>query len=132
MQSAAERIKRNPTDLQLRLEYGEMLVEAGNYTEAIPELQKAQKSPNAKVRAKSLLGQCYRKKKMFPLAIKTLQEARESIASMDSTKKEVTYTLGLIYEENGDKQKSLEMMTEIYEVDYEYRDVAKRVEGSYE
>jgi tetratricopeptide (TPR) repeat protein len=132
MQSAADRIKRNPTDLQLRLEYGEMLVEAGNYSEAIPELQKAQKSPNAKIRAKSLLGQCYRKKKMYPLAIKTLQEAREGIAGMDATKKEVTYTLGLIYEENGDKQKSLEMMTEIYEVDYEYRDVAKRVEGSYE
>jgi len=39
--------------------------------------------------------------------------------------------LGLVYERMGDKQKSIDAMKQIYEVDYGYKDVAERVEGSY-
>ena len=51
--------------------------------------------------------------------------------AMDGTKKEVLYEKGLIHEEMGDRTSALDCFKQIYEVDYGYRDVAKRVESSY-
>jgi hypothetical protein len=51
---------------------------------------------------------------------------------MDAMKKEIVYNLGLIYERMAESDKSLACMKQIYEVDYGYRDVAGRVESSYE
>jgi hypothetical protein len=51
---------------------------------------------------------------------------------MDEMKKEIVYNLGLVYERMDDPEKSLGCMKQIYEVDYGYRDVARRVESSYE
>ena len=50
---------------------------------------------------------------------------------MDGVKKEVLYEKGLIHDEMGDKVNALDCFKQIYEVDYSYRDVAKRVESSY-
>jgi len=36
--NAHQRVERNPTDLQLRFELGEHLVNAGHFREALPEL----------------------------------------------------------------------------------------------
>jgi hypothetical protein len=47
-------------------------------------------------------------------------------------KREIIYNLGLVYEKTGEKEKSLSCMKQIYEADYGYKDVATRVEGSYE
>jgi hypothetical protein len=41
------------------------------------------------------------------------------------------YHLGLAYERMGEQEKSLACMKQIYEVDYGYKDVARRVESSY-
>jgi hypothetical protein len=51
---------------------------------------------------------------------------------MDTMKKEIVYNLGRVYEKMGDKEKSLACMKQIYEADYGYKDVATRVERSYE
>ena len=106
--------------------------EAGQFREAIPHLQKAKGNPHIRIRAMLMLGRCYDKMKMFDLAISTLTEANGELFAMDGTKKEMLYTLGVIHAEVGDKVKSLEAFKEIYNADYEYRDVAARVEGSYE
>jgi len=50
---------------------------------------------------------------------------------MDNVKKEVLFEKGLIHEEMGDRTAALDCFKQIYEVDYGYRDVAKRVESSY-
>ena len=50
---------------------------------------------------------------------------------MDPVKKDVVYNLGLVYGKMEQNEKSLDCMKQIYEVDYGYRDVAARVEGSY-
>ncbi len=128
---ARKRVERNPTDLQLRYELGEQLVAAGEYTEAISELQRARQNPNARLKAMNLLGQCYTEKGMLDLAVKQLKDAASEILAMDSIKKEIVYKLGLVYERMGKKEESLEAMKQIYEVDYGYMDVAKRVESSY-
>ena len=128
---ARKRVERNPTDLQLRFELGEHLMQAGQYREALPELQRARQNPNARLRAMNLLGLCYRQLGMYDLAMKQLEEAAKEILSMDAMKKEIVYNLGLVYEQMNDPEKSLSCMKQIYEADYGYKDVAQRVESSY-
>jgi hypothetical protein len=47
-------------------------------------------------------------------------------------KKEIVYNLGLVYERTSEREKSLLCIKQIYEADYGYKDVAARVENSYE
>jgi tetratricopeptide (TPR) repeat protein len=129
---AQERVKRNPTDLQLRFELGENFFNAGRFREAVPELQRARQNPHARLKAMNVLGCCYGELGMLDLAMKQLEEASQEILSMDAMKKEIVYNLGLVYERMSELEKSLACMKQIYEVDYGYRDVARLVESSYE
>jgi tetratricopeptide (TPR) repeat protein len=131
IEEARKRVERNPTDLQFRFELGENLMNAAHFREALPELQRARQNPNARLRAMNALGRCYRELSMFDLAAKQLEEAAREIGTMDATKKEIVYNLGLVYEQMGDREKSLGCMKQIYEADYGYKDVATRVESSY-
>ncbi len=131
VEDARKRVERNPTDLQLRFELGEHLVNAGRFREALPELQRARQNPNARLKAMNLLGRCYRDLGMLDLATKQLEEASREILAMDMMKKEIVYNLGLVYERMGEREKSLGCMKQIYEADYGYKDVATRVESSY-
>ena len=128
---ARKRSERNPTDLQLRFELGEHLLDAGRFREALPELQRARQNPNARLKAMNLLGRCYRALGMLDLAAKQLEEAAHEILSMDGMKKDIVYNLGLVYEQMGDAERSISCMKQVYESDYGYRDVAQRVESSY-
>jgi Flp pilus assembly protein TadD len=126
-----KRVERNPTDLQLRFELGQCLMQAGNYREALPELQRARQNPNARLKAMNLLGICYRELGMLDLAMKQFEDASKEILSMDAMKKEIVYNLGLVYDQMDEHEKSLNCMKQIYEADYGYKDVAERVESSY-
>ena len=128
---ARERLDRNPTDLQLRYELGEQLTNAGEYRDALPQLQRARQNPNARFKAMNLLGRCYRELGMLDLAAKQLEDAARETMVMDEIKKEIVYNLGLVYEQMGDVEKHIDAMKKIYEADYGYRDVAARVESSY-
>jgi tetratricopeptide (TPR) repeat protein len=131
VEDARKRVQRNPTDLQLRFELGEHLVNAARFREALPELQRARQNPNARLKAMNLLGRCYSDLGMLDLAMKQLEEASREILAMDAMKKEIVYNLGLVYERMGEREKSLSCMKQIYEADYGYKDVATRVESSY-
>lgn len=104
---------------------------AGQYRLALPELQRARQHPHARLKAMNALGQCYRALGMYDLAARQLEEAASEIATMDATKKEIVYELGLVYEEMDDRLRALACMKQVYEADYGYRDVAARVESSY-
>jgi tetratricopeptide (TPR) repeat protein len=131
IEEAQKRVDRNPTDLQMRFELGEHLLNAGHFREAVPQLQRARQNPNAHLRSMNLLGRAYRELGMLDLAAKQFEDAAKKILVMDATKKEITYNLGLVYAQIGDAAKSIARMKEIYEADYGYKDVAERVESSY-
>jgi tetratricopeptide (TPR) repeat protein len=128
---AKTRVERNPTDPQLRYELGLALYNAGEHSDAIPHLQQATRNPHIRTRVLLLLGRTFRKKNMHDLAIKQLSDALADLHGMDGTKKEVLYEKGLIHQDVGDSGAALDSFKQIYEVDYGYRDVAKRVEESY-
>jgi tetratricopeptide (TPR) repeat protein len=132
IEEVGSRIARNPTDLHLRFELGEHLVNAQRFREAIPELQRARQNPNARLKAMNLLGVCYREQGMLDLAMKQFEDAAKEILTMDAMKKEIVYNLGIVYEKMGEKEKSLNCMKQVYEADYGYKDVAQRVESSYQ
>ncbi len=129
---AKTRVERNPTDLQLRFELGEHLLNAQRFRDAVPELQRARQSPNARLKAMNLLGVCYRELGMLDLAVKQFEDAAKEILTMDAMKKEIVYNLGVVYGKMGEREKSLSCMKQIYEADYGYKDVAERVESSYQ
>jgi tetratricopeptide (TPR) repeat protein len=128
---AKSRVDRNPTDKTLRYELGQAYFGAGMYTEAIPELQQAKSNPNMRIKAILMLGRCFERKNMNDLAKTSLMEASKELLVMDAIKKEVLYELANVLEKMGDKAASLEALKEIYNADYGYKDVAKRVESSY-
>jgi tetratricopeptide (TPR) repeat protein len=128
---AKRRVERNPTDLQLRFELGEQLLAAGNFNDAIPELQRARQNPNSRLRAMSLLGRCFVQKGMLDLAAKQLQDAASEMSAMDNVKKDTLYDLALVYEKMGKKDEYLTALKQIIEVDYSYKDASQRVESSY-
>jgi tetratricopeptide (TPR) repeat protein len=129
---AKARVERNPTDKQFQFELGSAYFYADMFTEAIPHLQQAKSNPHIRNKAMLMLGRCFERKNMNDLAVTQLSEVAKELAIMDNTKKEVLYALGLVYEKIGKKAEYLECLKEIYNNDYGYRDVARRVEESYQ
>jgi tetratricopeptide (TPR) repeat protein len=128
---ARVRVERNPTDQQLRFNYGQHLFEGERYRDAIQHLQQAKSSPNLRIKTMLMLGKCYDKMNMLDLASQQFEEAAKDLLAMDDTKKDLLYNLGLLLERMDKKADSLEALKQIYAADYNYRDVAERVEGSY-
>ena len=132
VEDARMRKDRNPTDKQLRFELGQHLFNAGEFKEAIPELQQARSNPHLRIRAMLILGKCFEENNMLDMAAQEFQGAASELTSMDEMKKEVLYALGCVLEKMDRKEESLDAFKQIYNADYGYRDVAKRVEASYD
>ena len=131
VEEAKQRVERNPTDKAYRFDLGQAFFNGGMFGEAIPELQQARQNPNLRIKALLMLGKCFEKKNMNDLAINAFSDAAKDIAVMDNTKKELLYDLAMVYEKTGHKDLYLESLKEIYNFDYGFKDVAKRVEASY-
>lgn len=80
----------------------------------------------------NLLGVCYRELGMLDLAMKQFEDAAKEILTMDAMKKKIVYNLGIVYDKMGEREKSVNCMKQIYEAEYGYKDVADRVESSYQ
>ncbi len=130
--NAQARVDQNPTDPQLRFDLGNALFQSGDYNGAIPHLQQAKRNPHIRTRVLLTLGRAFDAKGMYDLALGQLKEALADLHGMDGTKKELLYEMGLIATKMDDKVAALDSFKQIYEVDYGYRDVAQRVEQSYD
>ena len=124
-----KRVEAHPTEYALRYDLGKALWDGGMVDEAIPELQKAKADPRKKADAGYLLGRCFMKKQVYNMALKEFKSAREDLVDMDATKKEITYMLGRIYEQAKKVDEARAEYEAIAEVDFNYRDVTKRIEG---
>jgi tetratricopeptide (TPR) repeat protein len=126
-----KRVERFPTDLQIRFELGQLYFQMGKISEAIAELQKAQTNPNRKVKSMNYLGQCYARRNMNELAVRTFETALKEKLTWDEEKKELVYNLGSVLEKMGKRAEANKQYEEIYAQDIGYRDVAKKVDDYY-
>ncbi|VGO22993.1 tetratricopeptide repeat protein [Pontiella sulfatireligans] len=129
IEHAARQAERYPNDLQLKFEYGKLLLESGQHTEAIQQFQLAQRNPQRRVRSLLYLARAFKAKAQLDIAKEQLGVALEELPSMDETKKEVLYELGALCEETGKPSEAMKCFKEIYSVDIGYRDVASKVEA---
>jgi tetratricopeptide (TPR) repeat protein len=125
------RVDRYPTDLQLRFELGQLHFKADKLSDAIQEFQRAQANPHIRIAAMNYLGQCFARRGMNDLAVRTFQNAIKEKAGFDDEKKELIYLLGSVLEKTGKKEEAIEQFKQIYEVDIGYRDVAAKIDAYY-
>ena len=121
------RVQQHPTDTKLRFELGRFLYQTGNIDDAITELQKSASDPRFAVQAHFTVGVAFRKKGLYDLAIKEFLKAREPLRLMNEQNKEITYELGKTFELTGETEKARQEYQKILEVDYKYKDVARRI-----
>ena len=126
-----KRVEKFPTDLAIRFEMGALYFQAGKTGEAIQEFQKARNNPHKLVASLNYLAQCYARRKMFELAVRTLEEALKEKLIFDDEKKALVYVLGSVYESMGKKEEAIKQFEQIYAVDIGYRDVAAKVDAFY-
>ena len=131
IESAQKRVDMNPTDPTLRFELAMAFYNKGSYSEAIPHLQMASQHPHIRTRSLLLMAKAFIGKGGFDLGVKQLETALVDLHAMDDIKKEILYEKGLAYERMKRGKEALEAFKQIYEVDYNYKDVSSRVEGSY-
>lgn len=126
-----KRVEKNPMDLAVRYEMGVLYFNAGKITEAMGEFQKSKNNPNKEIASMNYLAQCFAKRKMFPLAANTLQEAIKKKLVFDEEKKELVYNLGTVFEAMDKQKESIEQFEQIYAIDIGYKDVAAKVDKYY-
>ena len=126
-----QNIKQYPSELTLRFKLGNMYFNTGDFDKAIAEFQLAIRNPQRRISSMNKLGLCFKAKKMHDMSINQFTKAIQSLKEMDTTKKEVIYNLGNVYEEMKEWDKAIEQYKKIYEVDINYRDIAQKIENVY-
>ncbi len=130
-QDAEQRVARYPNDLQFKFEYGVLLFEREQYTEAIQQFQLAQRNQQRRIRSLYYLGLCFANKGQLDIAIEQLEKAASELTLMDETKKDILYELGIAHEKAGHRDRAAACFKDIYAADIGYRDVAEKVERTY-
>ncbi len=126
-----EMIRRYPNDATLRFDMGIQYYEREMLNEAIQQFQAAQRSPKHRLQSIFYLGMCFKRKKQYDMAVEQLEHALTESETMDNTRKEILYQLGLILLETDRQERAMECFKQIYQVDIGYKDIAQRIEAQY-
>lgn len=122
-------VENYPTDLAHKYEYALRLMRNGQYNDAIPLFQEAQKDPRRRISAMDKVGYCFFMKGWYADAIDVFRQAIDTYEIKDDAMaKELRYNLARAYEEQGEKDKALDIYRKIAQLDFCYRDVGARVD----
>ncbi len=122
-------VQNYPTNLAVKYEYALRLVRKKQYDEAIPLFQESQKDPRRKIASMNKIGYCFFMKGWLTDSIDVFTNAIKSHELKDDAAgKELRYNLARAYEEQGDKEKALEIYRKIAQFDFAYKDVSQRVD----
>lgn len=131
MDFARRMAERYPADARSRFEYGELLLKAGAWDDAVSELQNARRDPQLRGRALLLLGRAYAEQGFHDLALKQYEEAKGETSGMNDFKMEVIYEAARSQEALGNREAAAASYKELYSLDINFRDVAEKVKGYY-
>ncbi len=122
-------VQNYPTNLAAKYEYAIRLVRNEKYNDAIPLFQEAQKDPRRKIASMNKIGYCFFMKGWLTDSIDVFTNAMKSHELKDDAAgKELRYNLARAYEEQGNKEKALEIYRKIAQFDFAYKDVSQRVD----
>lgn len=121
-------LRVDPSNAQALLYLGKTRKDTKEYSEAIPYLEKASRSPECKLRALVELGGCYMSLKMPDKAVQELERAVNNIeneAEPDSLY--ARYFLALCYEKKQEFSKAVAQWDLIYAQKKNFRDVGEKL-----
>ena len=78
------------------------------------------------------MGKCMIAKGLTDMAIEQLTSALGDGDRMDNERKDVLYNLALLHEQQGQNEKALKYLKEIYASEANYLDVSSRIENYYQ
>ncbi|MBN1124455.1 MAG: hypothetical protein JXA82_05560, partial [Sedimentisphaerales bacterium] len=123
-------VENYPTDMKLKYEYGLKLVAAKQYDEAIPLFQEAQRDPRYRVTGLAKTGLCFFHKGWYADAIDIFQQALKACENQDTgVAKELRYNLARSFEQDGQKEKALDMFRKLAQQDFGFKDVRERIDA---
>lgn len=124
------RIDRYPNDLRLKYELAQRYKRVSQFSKAIPLFQQASADTRIKEDVLVGLGECFIKDKKLDLGRRQFEKAIETISLQDKPElfKNAHYWLARLYEKAGKVDQADHHYTEILALDYEYKDVLKRLE----
>ena len=125
--SYAERAVEYPTDNAIKFELGSRLLLAGKIDEAIMALQQARRDAKRRVQSLNLLGKAFHAKQWYPQAVENYEQALGFEPGEERTK-DLRYNLAKSLVAMNEKAKALEQLSEVAQLDYQYRDVRDWIE----
>jgi tetratricopeptide (TPR) repeat protein len=124
-----ERHKQYPTDLAIRYELGLRQYAKKAYDEAIVSFQTTTRDPKRRTQSLNMLGKCFFAKKLYREAQSQFENAIEQYELQDDPlAKELRYNLARTFEIQDKVDQAIEWYSVIVQQDYQYQDVAKRLE----
>ena len=125
----SRRVDRYPNDLKLKHELAKRFMRCKKFDKAIPLLQAASKDIRLEAQVLASLGSCFLAKKQNNLAKRQFEKALEKLnpAETPIPYKECCYYLGRLAEDAKDFPLAEKYYSDILAIDYDYKDVAKRL-----
>jgi len=114
-------------DYDTRYNLGIAYKEMGLIDEAIAEFQLAAKDDSRLLECSSMLGICFMEKGMPKLAIKWFEKGLEAPGRREEEYQGLRYDLAMAYEADGEAQRALDLYTDLYGQDANFRDVSAKV-----
>jgi tetratricopeptide (TPR) repeat protein len=99
----------------------------GLVDEAVAEFQLAAKDEARLLECASMLGICFIEKGMPKLAVKWFEKGLQAQGRTDEEYLALRYDLASALELSGERERALELFTELYGQDAGFRDVAEKV-----
>jgi tetratricopeptide (TPR) repeat protein len=115
-------------DYDTRYNLGIAYKEMGLIDEAIAEFQLAAKDVGRLLECTSMLGICFLEKGMPKLAVKWFEKGLKAPGRTDEEYQGLRYDLALAHEASGDRDQALNLYSEIYGQNANFRDVAAKVQ----
>jgi tetratricopeptide (TPR) repeat protein len=124
-------VELHPNDMRKKYDLAMRMMSIKETAKAIPLLQQAVSDPRIKVESLVLLGECFVKDGKLDLGRRQFEKALDGLSAADKPDpfKTAHYYLGRIYEKAKKNDQAEHHYGEILAVDYEYKDVLKRLEG---
>jgi len=129
IEDLSRRAAARPSDLALRLRLAKACYRAGQTDKATEHFQAAAADSRQRLEAQQGLGACFYRKGLFPLAARQFESALAGSGGVSTERgKEICYHLALVSERMNDRSAAYTRYLQVYEVDINYRDVAKKIE----